>query len=1137
MKKKRTQGKSFLFDDLPKIYRIMRLICLFLFAALLQVSASSYSQTTKLNLNGKNLSLERVFELIEDQSEFSFIYNLKQVDLSKKVDVDFKNKQVEKILDSVLEGTDITYTVDNRLIVIHQEGTPNISFVIGSQQLETVSGKVTDSSGQPLPGVTVVVKGTTQGTVTNADGEYSLANIPGDAILQFSFVGMRTQEIVVGGQTVIDLTMEEDAIGIEEVVAIGYGTMKKSELTSSIAKINSEDLEVRPVARVDQALQGQMAGVYVQQSGSKPGKNANIRVRGVGSITAGTDPLYVIDGFPVDAETFANLNLSNIESIEVLKDAASAAIYGSRGSNGVVIVTTTRGEKGQELKMHLNIYSGISNIERRVEMLNAKEQMELIADEKDGKWIESGGSLDVLPLDRPYNYRYDQNLLNDPDLPSYDHLGAILQTGTTQNYTLSASGSTKNVRYFFSGEYYNQTGIIKNTDYIRYSARANIDADINSFLTIGLSLTPMRIISHDKDTEMKEGIVHHALLSSPILPPRLGYWGESDVYSTFSLANRSPENLAIIEHLKDEQVRNQILMDVYAHIEILPGLSLKNNFGAKVINVRRDMFKNQIIMRNQTPEGEYWGNESLNWLNENILSFNKVLKEKHKVDGLLGFTAQKQENKSAYIKGTGFANDYVPTLNAATEYVANTSMSEWSLLSYLGRVNYSFSDKYLFQASIRRDGSSRFGKNTKWGWFPSISGAWRIEQEDFIKQYQTINRLKLRVSWGKTGNNDIGNYSAIANMGNSYYLFGTSEMLTPGMKPNSISNPNLSWEKTASLDIGLDLGLVNNRILFAVDYYNKQTNDLLLDVPVPTITGFSTETQNYGKIENKGWDFELSTINIDKELKWSTNFNITFNKNNVLQLGPNDTPIFGGFEDNNITMVGYPIGSYYMYKQIGVYNTQEEIDATPHRSGSQPGDVIIEDYSGPDGVPDGVIDANDRQILGSNIPKYFWGLTSQLSFKNVDLSIFFNGVGGNHIFNTIGRQFDRPQGAHNVKYKHWVNRWRSPEEPGDGMTPRMWGSPTGASSEFTSRMIYPGDYLRLKNITLGYTFPKRITDKINLSALRIYIQGENLYTWDHYDVGFSPEVDMYNGDARAAGNDYGMYPSSRTFLFGINVSF
>ena len=628
-------------------------------------------------------------------------------------------------------------------------------------------------------------------------------------------------------------------------------------------------------------------------------------------------------------------------------------------------------------------------------------------------------------------------------------------------------------------------------------------------------------------------MIHSAIASVPVLPSRLGYWGESDAFTDFQLSSDIPKALAIIEHLEDIETRSQILSNIYAEFSILPELTFRTSFGANYSNTRRDRFENQIIVRTGTPRGENWNSQSLNWINENIISYNKSFGNSN-IGLIAGVTSQKQEDKSSYIRGTGFANDYVSTLNAASSWIANTGMSEWSLLSYLSRATYSYADKYIVTASVRKDGSSRFGANTKWGLFPSISGGWRIDQEDFMKSIGIVSQAKLRASWGKTGNNNIGNYSSIAAMGTSAYLLGISESISSGAQPSNISNPNLGWERTATVDLGLDLGLFEGRVTLSTDYYNSQTTDLLLNVPVTAITGFTNEIQNIGKVENKGWEFELSTINTVGAVRWSSNVNLSFNQNKVVQLGNNNAPIVTGdwWDNSNITTVGHPIGSFFVYKQTGVYNTQQEIDASPHVNGTRPGDVIIEDFN-----EDGVINADDRQIFGSNIPKYYFGLTNRVSFKGFELSVFLHGLGGNQIFNSIGREFDRPVDSHKNHYSHWANRWRSPEEPGDGMTPRATNNATGASNEWSNRYLYDGAFVRLRNVTLGYTFPDRLLKNLDLTNLRVYVQGENLYIWDDFGVGFTPEVDLTNGDPTKAGRDYGVYPTPRTFLIGLSVSF
>jgi TonB-linked SusC/RagA family outer membrane protein len=990
-----------------------------------------------------------------------------------------------------------------------------------------------------VPGANVIVKGTVTGSITDANGGFSL-EAPDSATLQVSFIGYKSVEVRTDNRDFLQIVIVEDTELLEEVVVVGYGTARKSDLTSAISKLSGEELQARPVARLDQALQGEMAGVHVQQSGGKPGKNARIRIRGVNTITAQSDPLFVVDGFPVDAETFANINMDDVESVEVLKDAASASIYGSRGSGGVVIVTTKRGVKGEELKLNFNVYAGFSQHERNIEFMSAADYVLFMADSRTDGYIQQGGDPGVNPMDRPWDYKFDQDLVklaqtNPSAVPSYDPMDAILQTGATQHYQLSATGATEKIRYLISGGYYAQSGIIKATDYKRYNMRASVDVDVSRHVTIGMNIVPSLVVSHDIDSEGKGGSVHNVLGSVPIIPPRQGYWGESELFGAYNLSYGTYQTLALIEHLDDEVNRFQGLGDIYAEITFFPGLKFKTSFGATFVQRRNDRFMDKTITREAAPQGKYTNQQYLNCLNENVLSFNRTFQNRHAIGALVGFTVQDQKNKNSEIVGTNFANDLVHTLNAAGTWTASTTMSEWTLLSYLGRVNYTFDEKYLFGASLRSDGSSRFGENTKWGLFPSVSAGWRMDREEFMKSLDVVDRLKLRASWGKTGNNNIPDYRAIPTMGNTFYYYGTDKIKTTGMYIDRIANPNLGWEKTSAADIGLDIGLWSNRLSLTVDFYNNQTSDLLLDVPIPAITGFTTELQNIGQVENRGWELEASSVNIDGELKWTTHLNLSFNKNTVKKLGNNNAPIYSGdwFDMVTITTVGKPIGSFYVYKQLGVYKDQAAVDADPaRRAGTRPGDVIIEDYN-----KDGKLDSDDRQIFGSNIPTHTFGITNRFSFKGIDFSFFLSGVGGNQIFNTYGREFNRPSDSHKNHYPQWANRWRSPEEPGDGMTPRATDRVTGMSNEYTQRWIYDGAYVRLKNITLGYALPSGWLESCGIAGVRCYLTADNVYIWDHYPVGFTPEVDLNDGESIRAGRDYFAYPMARNFMFGINVSF
>jgi TonB-linked SusC/RagA family outer membrane protein len=1004
-----------------------------------------------------------------------------------------------------------------------------------------VSGTVTDTQGESVIGASVAEKGTTNGIITDIEGKFTL-QVASNATLVVSYIGYNTQEVAVANRTTIAITLIENTQALDEVVVVGYGTQRKSDLTSAIAKVSGTTLEARPVARVDQALQGQMAGVHVQQSGAKPGKKAVIRVRGESSITSGNDPLYVVDGFPVDADVFSNMSMSDIESVEVLKDAASASIYGSRGSGGVVIITTKRGVKGKEMKVDFNASAGVSNIERYINFFSPAEHLIFMADGYDDAFLQQGGNLSVDPMSRPAGLRYPADLVNlartNPSaVPSWNPLGQLMRTGVDQNYQLNLSGATNKARYMISANYFDQQGIVKNTDYKRYAFRANVDVDVNKYLTVGLNLAPSFVVTHDKDTEGKQETINNADMSAQFIDPRTGYWGESDPITAYGVSNSAYLALAKIEQLKDEQDRAQMLADVYAQLNFGGGFSFKSSFGAVYISTKRDRFSNQILARTGKPSGENWDNQGLNILNENILNFSRTFAAKHAVSAMAGFTIQKQKYKNAYIAGQNFANDLVPTLNAASSWSGNTTMTENALLSYLGRVNYAYADKYLFSASVRRDGSSRFGVNTKWGIFPAFSAGWRVDQEEFWQSIETVNRLKLRANWGKTGNDNIGDYASIPTLENRTYLTGMSETINIGMRPANIANPNLNWETTATIDIGVDLGLLDNRVSLAVDYYNSLTSDLLLSVPIPRITGSGSEMQNIGEVENKGWEFELQTVNINyNDFTWTSNLNLSFNHNEVIKLGPGNAPVYGGdwYDDAiTITTVGHPIGSFYLLKQTGVYKNQAEVDADPaRRANARPGDVIVEDYN-----KDNVIDNNDRQIFGSHIPKYNWGFTNQFTYKGIDLSIFLNGVGGNKIFATQGRWFNTAGSQGMPHYAGWENRWKSEADPGDGIHPRSSAAPTGLSGGYLSTYLSDGSYIRLKNITLGYTLPSNLTRRVGVSRLRVYASVDNLAIWDHYDIGYTPEVDLSNGSATSGGRDYGVYPSARTVIFGLNVSF
>lgn len=1115
----------------------------------LALAHDNYAQEVlnrEVSLHLKEVTLKKALNELATATKVKFVYSSTKLKLNEKVSLDIENRKLGEILKELLSPRKILYRVQegNDYIVLTQRKDDSMASLEENLENEesrdfgttTITGSVKDASSQePLPGVNIIVKNTTRGTTTDVDGKYAIDAEENDVLL-FTFIGFETQEIVVGNQTQFNILMKPDATSLEELVVIGYGTQRKADVSGAIAKISGEDIQSRPVARVDQALQGQLAGVQVQQPSGRPGKSAEIKIRGIGSISAGANPLYVIDGFPVDASTFSSINLSNIESIEVLKDAASASIYGSRGSNGVVIITTKQGKAG-DLKLDFRMYAGIQNVERLIPMMTTSEWLSMLVDGRDRGWVKSGGDPNAPLSLRPRGLQYDPMWKTNPEsMPNYVHQDWLYTTAPIQEYQATVSGGSEKVKYLVSTEYFNQDGIVKNTGYKRYSYNANISVEVNKFINIGFNLTPVYSVSEDKDTEGKGGVLHSILTANPFLPIRTGVWGESPEYTDYAVSWDGGANVVSrIENLKDKETRGQVLTNVFANLKLARGLTFKTTFGAVYADTRRDRFENQIISRTRNPIGESWNTLSLNWLNENILNYSTTINGKHAINSLAVYSIQKQNDKSGYLRGENFANDLVPTLNAAGKITqGNTSESEWSLLSYLGRINYTFNDRYLLSASLRRDGSSRFGADNKWGWFPAASIGWRISEEAFMQPVRVVSDLKLRVSRGTTGNNNIPNYGSIGLLGQSAYLFGTDESATVGLYPNSKPNPDLSWETTTSTDVGVDFGLWENRIYGSIDYYNNQTKDLLLNVPIPSVTGFGSELRNLGRVENKGWEFEIASKNLVGQLQWSTNVNLSFNTNKVLELGPGNAPIMGGdwWGQVNITKVGYPIGAYYMLVQEGIWNTAQEIADNPSWAGSQVGDVRIQDTNG-----DGKINVDDRAIVGQNQPKYYYGITNRFAYKGFDLSILIYGLGGNKIFNDIGREFNGPSDTQKNHYYNWADRWRSPEEPGDGSTPAASELVTGASSQYTTRHLYDGGFWRIKNISLGYNVPKALYEKMKTHGIRIYATGENLLTVDHYKVGYNPEVNTRSGNPLAPGGDYGSYPLARTFILGLNVTF
>ncbi|MCE6989776.1 TonB-dependent receptor [Dyadobacter sp. CY323] len=1024
----------------------------------------------------------------------------------------------------------------------------------------TIRGKVTSEDGLGLPGVTILEKTSKNGTVTDADGNYSIVlpeTLPNPALV-FSYIGYIIQEVSVGNQTTIHVTLRPDIKTLNEIVVVGYGTQQKTEVTASIATISRQSIENQPLTGLDQAMAGQAAGIQVAQRSASPGGGVTVRVRGSGSIGAGNEPLYVVDGIPIegsfsrDLNPLASINPNDIESIQVLKDASSAAIYGSRGANGVVLITTKRGKAGKP-RIQFETYYGIQEVAKKVDLLNAREYAEYNTEARNNAWVDQGGKATDPNEVRVDRYKVPEMFANPSQLgKGTDWQDAIFRTAPVQNCQVSISGGNENTQYLVSANYFDQEGIVINSGFKRYSFRINLDTKLSERLKMGVNLSPT--FSKSKIVQAEGQFWNNGMIASALsLPPTIPVYNADGTYAVTTTP--SPYNIGAIENpvsvanrWKNNQTRFRVLGTVFAEYKLAESLTFKTSLGGDYNDSEQSMFYPSTVSREGVtapvvPAAEAYFQRNYNWLNENLLTFNKVMDGKHSINALVGFTSQKANLKNASLTATNFPNDLVPTLNAGQITGGGTGISEWSLLSLLGRVNYSYQNKYLLTATIRRDGSSRFGASKKWGTFPSASVGWNVHEEQFMGSLKAVSNLKLRASYGLAGNNTIGNYGHIASLGNAKYVFGSgAAAAVNGLLPTSISNENLGWEMMRQADLGLDLGLLSNRLSLTVDYYNKITEDLLLSVPVPASTGFATAIQNIGKIKNWGWEFSLGTKNLVNALKWSTDFNISFNRNKVLALGPEGNPIISRSPaftpSTHITQIGAPMGSFYGYQVVGVYRDQADLDSSPSIKGagtaaSRPGDLKFKDMNG-----DGEITSADIGIIGNNQPDFTFGMTNNFSYKAFNLNILVDGAEGFYTLNGARRNITAVTGSYSRR--DVLNRWQSPENPGDGKTPRANTNPTGGNNNNISTMLVEdASFLRIRNLNLRYALPSTLFNKV-IQGISVYASVQNAFTFTKY-MGYNPEQNSQGSNEATTnlnpGIDFNAYPLARTYTLGLNLSF
>ena len=1099
-----------------QIFRIMRISTFLLMVCVFcSYAGNAHSQNAKVSIRMNNVKLDKILNEIENQTDYLFIYN-NQVDINKITSVKVKNEAVAQVLDRILSGTGINYELEGTHIILTTEAIKDLH---AQQQAKTVTGTVTDVSGEPIIGANIRIKGTTTGTITDIDGNFSIKAEP-QSVIEVSYIGYLTQETVINNQKSIRFLLKEDTKTLDEVVVIGYGVQKKADLTGSVANINTEKLNTQSNANIGQALQGKIAGVDIVSQGGAPGSGTRIMVRGIGTLN-NASPLYIVDGMYMNS--IDHINPNDIASIDVLKDASSAAIYGSRAANGVIIVTTKEGSntEGKPI-IDLSVNLGISTASKFLDMLDAKGWAEVttIARQAIGK-----PALDMAT-----------DLANKPD---NDWQDIMFRPALMQNYNLSVKGGGKYSTYYTGLGYFNQDGIVKGTNYQRYNIQSKNDYKRGIF-SAGTNL--IISFSHDKPLhqELRGGMIGTILQSVPTLEKyddtREGGYG-----GTYGDVVNIPHPLAIIDdNIMDRYNENvKIFANLYAQIELFKGLKYKLNLTPDFSFERYKNYLNKYdfgLATNSITQLTERQRRRRNILVENLLTFDRTFGE-HKISALAGYTYQDSRFRHIQAYGEGLPQG-LEEIDAATTNRSNEGNSWRSVLtSILGRVFYSSQNKYLFTATIRRDGSSKFGKNNRYGYFPSFSLGWNVAEEKFMENVHWLDQLKLRGGYGVLGNQEIDNYQYSSTITTGINYPDGNGGLLQGAFPKNFANPDIKWEETAMTNVGIDFMAFNNRLSLTADYYVKNTKDILLTVPIPISSGGANDPiRNAGKIRNNGFEFNLGWMDQpNPDISYGINLIGSFNKNKVIAMGSESGSIKGGSTNQNITTsetkAGYPIGGYWLISTAGYFNSQEEVDAYAKdgkkiQPAAEPGDIKFVDANN-----DGVINDDDRVFQGSPFPDFTFALNGNMRYKNFDLSIGLQGVLGNKIYNATRQTLEDVTKGSNF-LASCLDYW-TPENKNASHPRLTWDDPNRNTRAESDRYLENGSYLRLRSVQLGYTFPQTWF-KGAIQHARVYINAENLFTITSYS-GYSPDVNADNANYR--GFDNFIYPTNRTFMLGLNVTF
>lgn len=1076
---------------------------------------SSLAMSAQISLTLENKSTRDIIREIERVSEYRFFYNEDLQGLDQKININTNDANIQTVLNEIQRQTSIHYVIkENNQIVLSAGVKSNKTQQVGDGRI--IKGTILDATGMPVIGANVMVKGTTNGTITDMDGKFSL-EVDKNAILVVSYIGYANQEIKVGNQNTLSITMKEDAEALDELVVVGYGTVKKSDLTGSVGSVSMEDVNKVGITSADRALQGQVAGVQVNARSGQPGESMMIRVRGGNSLSGGNEPLYVIDGMPVEGMS-SDINPEDILSMEVLKDASSTAIYGSRGANGVVMITTKRGKEGKTT-VDYNGYIGVSQLRKKLDLLEKDDYIEMVNEVS----VNDGNGILITP---------EQAAL----LPNNDWQDLAYQTALTHSHQFSVSGGNDKTKVYSSLNYMNQEGIIKGSNYNRFALRINGDQKITDKISLNASVAYSYGTQNtaNSNADGYGAIAYTAMVMPPIQEIKDEY-GNYTVFSGTPWGGTNPVGMA--ELYKNQNINSRLLANLSLSWDIIEGLNFRVNAGAEVVASESDRYIPIGLSAGGQLDGDASKSKSNYYtlINENILTYNKTFNDIHALNVMGGITFQSYEYNSLSGSGTGFLRDVYETNNlgvAMTPGIPSSGYSDYRMASFLGRVNYGLMDRYLLTVTARYDGSSKFSKNHKFAFFPSAALAWRVSEEGFMKDMEWWSNFKVRTSVGQTGNQSISPYQTFARLGTSSPVFGNGKVIGFGL--SSIANDDLKWETTTQTDLGIDLGFLDNRINFAFDYYWKQTRDLLYSATLPPSSGFSSMLRNIGRIDNKGFEISINTVNMKGKVNWTTSLNISSNKSIVKDLG---TDVYG----NKIERMDAPIGGgnwfplflgkapfqLYGYEIEGIYQTDEEArlngEATKHA-----GDYRYKEIDGKPGITTG-----DKTILANTQPKFTFGLTNTINWNNFELSFLVTGSIGGDIVNEFNKSITNIGGTWNVRKDAWEGRW---QEGKGGKYARASASTKDylAFGDPNSIWVEDGSYVRFKDIKLSYTLPSSWFSGSKKPNVSLYVSGQNLITitgYSHYD----PEA-SWTGSA-VNGWDRGVYPSAKSYTLGLNVKF